>query len=265
VDRELGKERTSGEPGQQRITTDVISPLTWPVSSMRGTLASDEVHLWAWAFPPGVANLSAHIEVLDHQERERMRRFHFAPDRERYAVAHTNLRRILGAYLNRPPEKICFRANRFGKPELAGEASLNFSLSHCRSMAVLAVAHGQPVGVDVEDVRPVEPGVADMHFSAIELSHLKRLHGDAWLSGFYRCWTRKEAILKAEGVGLSRALDSFDVGLLPDQPPLLLGTRERFSHPWTLHDLLPSPGTIGALATAQKPGQLGLFQLVTEQ
>jgi 4'-phosphopantetheinyl transferase len=261
VDREFGKERTGGEPGQQRIATNLISSLAWPVSRTRGTIASDEVHVWAWAFPPGRASLSADIDLLDHQERERMRRFHFAPDRERYAIAHTNLRRILGAYLDRPPEAIGFRANRFGKPELAGDASLNFSLSHCRSIALLAVAHGQPVGVDVEDVKPVEPEVADMHFSAMELSDLSRLQGDAWLSGFYRCWTRKEAILKAEGVGLSRALDSFDVGLLPDQPPQLLGTRERFSQPWTLHHLLPSSGTVGALATAQSQVRLGCFSL----
>jgi 4'-phosphopantetheinyl transferase len=266
VDRELGKERTGGEPGQQRVATDAIFPLAWPVSRIPGTIAPEEVHLWAWVFPPatadlGIADLAAHTEVLDHQERERMQRFHFAPDRERYAVAHTNLRRILGAYLNQSPEKVCFRANRFGKPELAGEASLNFNLSHCRSIAVLAVAHGQPVGVDVEDVKPVEPEVADMHFSATELSHLNRLQGDAWLSGFYRCWTRKEAILKAEGVGLSRALDSFDVELLPDKPPQLVGTRERFSHPWTLHDLSPSPGTIGALATAQTQIRLAYFSL----
>jgi 4'-phosphopantetheinyl transferase len=264
VDRELGEERTGGEPGQQRI--GVIPSLTWPVSSLRGTIAPDQVHLWAWAFPPSTAglnaaNLSAPLELLDHQERERMRRFHFAADRARYAVTHANLRRILGAYLNRAAEKIRFRANRFGKPELAGEASLNFNLSHCRSTAVLAVAHGQPVGVDVEDVKPVEPEVADTHFSAMELSELNRLHGDAWLSSFYRCWTRKEAILKAEGVGLSRALDSFDVELSPEKPPQLLGTRERFSHPWTLHDLSPSLGTIGALATARAQVNLACFSL----
>jgi 4'-phosphopantetheinyl transferase len=226
-----------------------------------GTIGPDEVHLWAWAFPPDAANVSADIAVLDHQERERMRRFHFAADRERYAVAHTNLRRILGTYLNQPPEKICFRTNRFGKPELAADVSLRFSMSHCRSIAIVAVANGQPVGIDVEDVRPVEPEVAETHFSAIELSALNRLHGDAWLSGFYRCWTRKEAILKAEGVGLSRALDSFDVELLPDKPPRLLGTRERFSHPWTLHDLSPSSSTIGALATAQTQISLACFSV----
>ena len=107
-----------------------------------------------------------------------MHSFHFAPDRERYAVAHANLRRILGGYLHQPAKKISFHANRFGKPELAGEASsLHFSLSHSQSIAVLAVAHGLPLGVDVEEVRPIEPEVAATHFSASELSHLNRIAG----------------------------------------------------------------------------------------
>ena len=70
-----------------------------------------------------------------------MHRFHFAPDRARYAVAHANLRRILGAYLHQPAKEIASDANRFGKPELADKASsLHFSLSHSQNIAVLAVA-----------------------------------------------------------------------------------------------------------------------------
>lgn len=230
---------------------------------MRGTIAPDEVHLWAWSLEPATADLSADIGLLDHDELQRMQRFHFAPDRCRYAVAHANLRRILGAYLSQPPEEIRFLTNRFGKPELADEdrSPLNFSLSHSHTIAVLAVAHGQPVGVDVEDIHPIEPEVAETHFSAAELSQLSGLQGDAWLTGFYRCWTRKEAILKAEGVGLNLALDSFDVGLLPNQPAELLGTRQPFSCPWKLHDVSPSSGTIGALATAHSQPRLSCFRL----
>jgi 4'-phosphopantetheinyl transferase len=239
----------------------VASPLSWPASEIRGTIASDEVHLWAWALPSAAADLSTHVEILDHQERERVQRFHFAGDAARYALAHANLRRILGAYLKQRPEKICFRNNQFGKPELAGETSLQFSLSHSQSMAVLAVDHALPVGVDVEDVRPIETEVADAHFSATELSALRALQGDAWLTGFYRCWTRKEAVLKAEGVGLSRALDSFDVSLLADEKAELIATRQRFSYSWKLHDLSPSWGAIGALATAQSQARLVCLSL----
>jgi 4'-phosphopantetheinyl transferase len=238
----------------------VISPLTWPPSPFRGTIAPGEVHLWAWTLQPAPRDLSPHLEVLDRQEQERLQRFHFAADAQRYAVAHGNLRRILGAYLNLAPEKLCFRNNRFGKPELPGETSLKFSLSHSKSIAVLAVDHAQPVGVDVEDVRPIEAEVAGGQFSETELSDLRGLQGDAWLTGFYRCWTRKEAILKAEGVGLSRALNSFDVSLLPDKKAELIATRQCFSYSWKLHDLAPSLGTIGALATAQPNARLACFR-----
>ena len=241
----------------------MISALRWPACAVPTVISAEEVHLWAWPLDPVVEDLSAHIEILDPAELQRMYKFHFAPDRERYAVAHANLRRILGGYLSQPAKKISFHANRFGKPELADEdrSPLNFSLSHSHTIAVLAVANGQPVGVDVEDIRPIEPEVAQTHFSAAELSQLSGLEGDAWLTGFYRCWTRKEAILKAEGVGLNLALDSFDVGLLPNQPPELLGTRQPFSCPWKLHDVSPSSGTIGALATAHSQPRLSCFSL----
>jgi 4'-phosphopantetheinyl transferase len=238
----------------------VISPLTWPPSPFCRAIATDEVHLWAWELQPAPHDLSPHVEILDHQEKERMRRFHFAADSERYAVAHGNLRRILAAYLNLTPESLAFRSNRFGKPELTGETSLKFSLSHSKSIALLAVDHAEPVGVDVEDVRPIEAGVADGHFSATELADLRGLEGDAWLTGFYRCWTRKEAILKAEGVGLSRALDSFDVSLLPDTKAELIATRQHFSYAWRLHDVAPSADTIGALATAQANARIVCFR-----
>ena len=187
-----------------------------------------------------------------------MRAFHFAEDCARYTLTHANLRRILGAYLHCSPENIHFTANRFGKPQLSGEdaSSLQFSLSHSRTVAVLAVTLDEEIGVDVEDVRPIETEVAAAHFSAAELSDLSRLHGDAWLRGFYRCWTRKEAILKAEGVGLQRRLDGFDVSLLPDAPAELLGTRMNFLRPWKLHDVSPAPETIGALATLQNRTRL---------
>lgn len=234
--------------------------LTWPASGILTAIPAEEVHLWAWPLESAAEDISAHIDILDGAEMRRMQSFHFAPDRERYAIAHANLRRILGGYLHQPVDKISFHANRFGKPELAGEAtSLNFSLSHSQSIAVLAVAHGLPVGVDVEEVRPIEPEVAATHFSASELSDLNGLHGDAWLSGFYRCWTRKEAILKAEGVGLHRALDSFDVAVLPDAPAELLRTRVRFLYPWKLYDVSPAAGTMGALASAHGEARIVCF------
>jgi 4'-phosphopantetheinyl transferase len=223
--------------------------------------------VWAWALESTTVDLPGHIETLDRMERERMERFHFAPDRARYAVAHANLRRILGSYVQQPAASLRFRANGFGKPELDrgdSSSSLHFSLSHSRSIAVLAVANAGPVGVDVEDVRPIEPEVADMNFSESERTQLSALQGDAWVAGFYRCWTRKEAILKAEGIGLFHPLDSFDVSLSEDETAELLETRKPFSYPWKLHHLSPAEGTIGAVAMAQELVRTACFSFVND-
>ena len=235
------------------------SALNWPLASVPDSIPAGEVHVWAWAFEMVDVDLSAHVGLLDHQEFERMNAFYFAPDRARFAVNHANVRRILGAYLRLPPEKLCFTADRLGKPELVREQQLAFNLSHSRSIALLAVAQEGPLGVDVEDVRPIEPEVADRHFSPVERSALQPMQGDDWLNGFYRCWTRKEAILKAEGVGLHRALDSFDVELRPDEPAALLATRDTFHHSWKLHHLAPRAGAVGALATANPNARLNCF------
>jgi 4'-phosphopantetheinyl transferase len=235
----------------------VIS-LAWSTSPLRGVITPDEIHVWAWSLEATAIDLSTGVELLDDYEQQRLQRFHFAPDRRRYAAAHVNLRRILGAYLGQPADKIVFRANRWGKPEFSVPLSpLHFNLSHSKTIAVLALANGSPVGVDVEDIRPIGPEVADANFSPAELSQLSKLRGDEWLTGFYRCWTRKEAILKAEGMGLHLALNSFDVGLSAEAE--LLETRHTFSLPWRLHHLAPAPGSIGALASALPEARLRCF------
>jgi len=255
----------AAKAGRRQTGSYVNSPLDWPACEARETLDPDEVHLWAWSLDAAAVDLPAHTVLLDAAELKRMNAFYFAPDRARYTVAHANLRRILGAYLNLPADRLHFHANRFGKPELAEEGpspALTFNLSHSYSVALLAVSRGGPVGVDVEDVRPIEPEVAAAHFSASELAELSALQGDAWLAGFYRCWTRKEALLKAEGVGLHLALDGFDVSLSPDAPELLR-TRVHFSYPWKLYDASPAAGIIGAVAVAQNHARLGRFRFAS--
>jgi 4'-phosphopantetheinyl transferase len=126
--------------------------ITWPASAIRRTIARDEIHLWAWPLHSVPVDVTAHLAILGSEELQRMQRFHFAEDRDRFALVHANLRTILGAYLNRTPEEICFRTNRFGKPELVDRdspSSLHFSLSHSQSIAVVALGQGLPLGVDV--------------------------------------------------------------------------------------------------------------------
>lgn len=156
--------------------------------------------------------------------------------------------------------------NAFGKPDLAAAEdcsgpSLRFNLTHTRRCALLAVSSRIGLGIDLEDVAPIEPEVARDHFSKAELEQLRTLSGEEWLRGFYRCWTQKEAVLKAEGVGLNLELASFDVALLPAAPAGLIGVRGSLRCHWELLDLYPGPQMIGALAYDDPQAQVRRFQL----
>jgi 4'-phosphopantetheinyl transferase len=243
--------------------------LIWPTVEVPQKIAPKQIHVWTWQLgsSPNAADLvAAHVALLDGDELSRFHRFHFERDRFRFAIAHANLRLIIGAYLDRDPKRLVFRANLFGKPEMVDEAQTRpffFNLSHSRDIALLALSMDTDVGVDIEHVQPIEREVAESHFSSVELSALASLKGEAWIYGFYHCWTRKEAILKAEGIGLNLPLDSFDVSLVPGAPAKLLRARlaETFRYPWALHDLSPAPGTVAALAAGNSQAEVFCFRL----
>jgi len=249
-------------------TTQTTRRLLWPTAPSPQSIASAEVHLWAWTFGGADAPNDRDLEILDPHERQRTARYRFPVDQIRYAVCHANMRRILGSYLGRLPESLVFGEDAGGKPFLADDASgLRFNLSHSKTLAVLAVALDMEVGVDVEDIRPIESDVAKRFFSPREVASLATLEKpqswSEWLDGFYRCWTRKEAILKAEGAGLRTPLDSFDVSLLPDEPVALLDARAeaKLTCNWHLFHFSPADGVMGALAVSIAPAAVGMYSL----
>ncbi len=236
--------------------------LDWPSSEPPQNIAAEQIHVWGWPLNSPAPDLAAYIALLDQDELDRFHRFHFDRDRVRFAVAHGNMRRILGAYIDQPPERVRLIANSFGKPRVVAETPFHFNLSHSHTIALLALSLESEVGIDVEDIRPIEPEVAKSSFSQGELSALALLEGDAWLRGFYHCWTRKEAILKAEGVGLNFPLHSFDVSLGPGAPAELLGTRPPLTlkSNWKLHDVSPAAETAGALAAGSAQAEVACFR-----
>lgn len=171
---------------------------------------------------------------LDAGERERAARFVFDRDRERFVAAHGLLRRALGLFLGRAPAQLRFEVAALGKPFLVGEP-LQFNLSHSADRALVAVCAAQPIGVDVEWMRPeVEfRQIAARMFSPREQATLAPLSDDALPAAFYRVWTLKESFIKALGEGLSHALDGFDVNAGVEG--------------WTLRELTVEPGYAAAL------------------
>ena len=185
------------------------------------------------AAPEEVRSLEA---CLSSAERRRAGRFRFERDRRRFVVARARLREELAARLGVRPERVEFAYGESGKPRLANQ-ELQFSVSHCDDVALFAFSQGAEVGVDVEAIRPVREAyaIAMQFFSPLELAGYAALAPRDRLLGFLRVWTRKEAYIKALGVGFSMALEHFDLSRAP--------------RGWRLHSFFPVPGFIASLAT----------------
>jgi 4'-phosphopantetheinyl transferase len=193
--------------------------------------------------------------LLDDEERARSRRFVRPADRRRFVLAHAALRLFLACCLDVRPTRVRYESGMHGKPRLAPAlASLEFSLSHSGGLALMAAARNRALGVDVEQVRdmPDAMTIADTHFSAVERAALRALPPDDRRHAFFRCWTRKEAMIKALGEGLGRALGSFDVDLAPESTSALtqLDGRPGNVAGWSLRDLAAPSGYAAAGAVA---------------
>jgi 4'-phosphopantetheinyl transferase len=166
----------------------------------------DEVHLWQAPLDLDQRELAALESVLSRDERERADRFRLDRDRARYVAARGWLRRLIARYLDVDASVVAFRKGAFGKPELTHPAAswLHFNAAHSADVAVFAVAAHRRVGVDVERVRadfPVD-AVANRCLSSEDQLALAALPADRRCGAFFDMWVRREAYLKALGVGL---------------------------------------------------------------
>jgi 4'-phosphopantetheinyl transferase len=186
--------------------------------------------------------------VLSAEERARAARFHFPDHAARYRRCHSEKRRILGAYLGVPPGKVELVSGPSGKPRVAGDSALSFNLSHSGRMALLAVTSGMPVGVDIEAIRfdlDVE-GLAGRFFTPLEGEKLRaEAAGEARARLFFRWWTRKEAILKADGSGIGGGLDRLDIS---GSPPNAVRFPPDGAEWWRVIDLAVEGGYTAAVA-----------------
>ncbi|HEX7176360.1 MAG TPA: 4'-phosphopantetheinyl transferase superfamily protein [Pyrinomonadaceae bacterium] len=235
--------------------------------------ASDDV-VDLWRLPLGWPPRDAEQfrQTLSADEAERAARFHFARDRDRFTAARALLRAVLALYLRTEPARLRFTYGPHGKPALAGDAAggdaaaaLRFNLAHSHELALVAVARAREVGVDVEHVRPdfATAEVAERFFSRREAEALRALpEGRERVEAFYRCWTRKEAYIKAKGEGLSFPLSSFTVSLAPGEPAALLGcdTDAGETERWTLVDLEPGADYFAAAAVEGRGWRARTFE-----
>ena len=230
----------------------------WPTAPARLTPAADEVHVWSAALDRRPAEIAELFCFLSDEERERAGRFRpvAVRSRDEFIVSRALLRRLLGGCLGLDPRQVAFSQTARGKPRLAGPdpAPLCFNVSHSHGMALFAVTGRCEVGVDLERVR-VRPdadllGMAERYFAPREAAVLRALDAEAQVETFFRLWTRKEAYLKAHGLGISFGLERVEVSHAADEPARIVhidGDCEAAAC-WSLRTLAPAPGYVGALA-----------------
>ncbi len=217
-------------------------------------LADDEVHVWSAVLDRSAAAMAALTRILSADEQDRLSRIRCTRTYSEFVVARGVLRNLLGAYLEIDPSEIRFSLGPVGKPELShpGGSGLHFNLTHSRGLALVAVTRRCAVGVDVEHVRPMSNylGLAERYFSPREVAILNGLPDEQRMPAFFHAWTRKEAFLKAIGVGLSYGLERVEVTLGPGEPARLtsLDGAETRARCWSMRHLEPAPGYVGALA-----------------
>lgn len=242
----------------------------WNIPPADPQLTRDAVHVWLAHMDQYSMTIGNTPPVLSDDEQAKAAKFYFERDRRRYAAAHSILRILLGRYLDCDPLAIRLRTNSHGKPAIDGprqEQALTFNLSHSHELALFAFTYEREIGVDVEYMRAnIEYEQLARHsFSPNEQQTLHNLSDSEKPQGFFNAWTRKEAYIKARGLGLYLPLHLFDVSLRPGEPAALLASREnvREAARWTMRTLSPGTGYAGALCVEGNGWKLQCYRFTS--
>lgn len=223
-------------------------------------LPEDVVHIRRASFKALMPQLEALKKHLSAEELERTAQFHFDRHRDAFALGRGFLRALLAGYVDVDPRDIAFEYAAYGKPRLVPtQSGVRFNVSHSDDLMVCAVARNRELGVDCEALREnIElESMARRYFSAAETESLLSLPPQERVRGFFNCWTRKEAYIKAHGEGLSMPLNTFAVSLAPGQPAALLACDEPGeAHRWELSALVVPEGYAGAVVLEGKGARI---------
>ena len=211
-------------------------------------LSDREVHVWHISCAKLEHLVPTLWTLLDSVEQSRAGKYARQEDRARFVITRGALRCLLEQYLGIAGKEVSITASPMGKPSVNSESRLEFNVSHSHEWALIGFATSR-LGIDVECVKPLHAAsLAKRFFSPAECDALMNVASDKILSTFYRCWTRKEAYIKADGQGLSRSLASFSVSVNESDPKLLwseLGQSE--VEQWKFFNLAVPPQYSGSV------------------
>jgi 4'-phosphopantetheinyl transferase len=217
-------------------------------------ILANEVHVWR-VFTETTSQIKNPQKILSANELERAGKFYFEKDQKRFIMARAMLRMILSHYVGERPQDLRFNYSAFGKPMLEtnpGNDNISFNLSHSDGMALYAVTLNRHAGIDVEHMRhniDIEQ-IAKRFFSFAENSLINNIHEKDRPAMFLKFWTRKEAIIKATGKGVSFPMDQVDVSSITDNflSTVKLTDENKKSLYLSVRDLFPEQGYAAAIA-----------------
>jgi len=226
-------------------------------------IESGIVQIYTVAVDDELSNILEYQSYLSKEECDRASRFKFQIDKERFILARAILRILSGYFLGLNPKEVRFVYGAYGKPDYAPKQNLKFNISHSGDMIVLGFTLEHELGVDVEKIKTDFDALklAQNFFSRIEIEALEKLPKNELSRAFFRCWTRKESFIKAEGSGLSFPLDQFAVSLNDNKKAALLSTDWDVGEKskWSLFSFVPAQGYIGACAVPSKVKTIRYF------
>lgn len=185
---------------------------------------TDRVESWLFDLRADDARLADYVDLLAPDEQQRFEQIRHARDKRAFAARRAQLRQVLSAVLDISPCDLLFDLNEFGKPSVRDGDGLSFNTSSSGDIGLCVVSLGVEIGCDIEQRDPAKASVAiaERFFAPDERVDLAALGDDQWLEGFFNCWTRKEALLKCDGRGLSGDMGAFTVSLAPGAPARVL-------------------------------------------
>ena len=193
--------------------------------------------------------IAPYRHLLNPEERKRADKFYFEKDKNRFVITRGILKSLLGRYNKINAARISFGQNAYGKP-LMEHNPYHFNVAHSGNYGLLGLTKIADIGVDIEQFRAQTDleAIARRFFSRVEIAEFSALPESERQQGFFNAWTRKEAFIKAVGMGLSLPLHAFDVRLSPNHEAGLSDVRYEGlqSTDWNLDALEAPPGYAAA-------------------
>jgi len=243
------------EPTLEHSEIPAATEFDWPVCKQPPTLTLGAVHVWLLDLDLSKEPIDDLAYPLSPEEQQRASRFQFARDRNRYIAGRGQLRQLLALYLKIPATNVQFSYGPAGKPQLSKlhiASPIQFNLSHSENTALLGITSEAEIGIDIERIRKINDSesVAKYSFATNEFERLMALPEIEQEAAFFRCWTRKEAFLKARGTGITENLHSFEVDFQYEQKARLLSIRSELGGlaDWSLKTIPIGADWCGAVA-----------------